>query len=114
VKKTIATYYGDPGTGIASKTSSPYISELKALVKKQRKSLESRHRAAVKRGEKPALVFDADDTTLFTYDMEVKAMHFTFDPALQDEWVQDRRFAATPAMVADANQARPSATPCSA
>ena len=106
VKKTIATYYGDPGTGIADKTSSPYISELKSLVKKQRRSLESRYRAAVKRGEKPALVFDTDDTTLFTYDMEVSAMHFTFDPALQDEWVQDERFAATPAMVAYVNQAR--------
>jgi predicted secreted acid phosphatase len=106
VKKTIATYYGDPGTGVADKTRSPYISELKALVKKQRKSLESRYRAAVKRGEKPALVFDADDTTLFTYDMEVAAMHFNFDPKLQDEWVQDERFPATPAMVAYVNQAR--------
>ncbi|MGI3783136.1 MAG: HAD family acid phosphatase [Janthinobacterium lividum] len=105
VKKTIATYYGDTGDGIANKTSSPYISELKKLVKKQRKSLETRYRAAVKRGEKPALVFDTDDTTLFTYDMEVQAMHFTFDPALQDEWVQDRRFPATPAMVAYVNQA---------
>ena len=106
VKKTIATYYGDTGDGTADKTRSPYISELKSLVKKQRKSLESRYRAAVKRGEKPALVFDADDTTLFTYDMEVQAMHFTFDPQLQDEWVQDRRFPATPAMVAYVNEAQ--------
>ena len=30
VKKTIATYYGDPGTGIADKTSSPYIAEMAA------------------------------------------------------------------------------------
>ena len=27
-------------------------------------------------------------------------MHFTFDPVLQDEWVQDQRFPATPGMVA--------------
>ncbi|HEY0238280.1 MAG TPA: HAD family acid phosphatase [Friedmanniella sp.] len=105
VKKTIAVYYGDPGTGIADKVHSPYISELQSLVKKQRKSLESRYRAALERGEKPALVFDTDDTTLFTYDMEVGAMHFNFGPALQDEWVQDRRFPATPAMVAYVNQA---------
>ena len=100
VKKTIAVYYGDPGTGIASKTRSPYISELKAIATKQRKALKARYRAAVARGEKPALVFDTDDTTLFTYDMEVAAMHFTFDPALQDVYVQDQRFPATPAMVA--------------
>ena len=106
VKKTIATYYGDPGTGVASKTSSPYISELKKLVKKQRKSLESRYRDTVRRGEKPALVFDSDDTTLSTYDMEVKDMHFTFDPKLQDAWVQDQRFPATPLMVAYVNQAQ--------
>ena len=31
VKKTIATYYGDPGTGIADKTSSPYITEVKGI-----------------------------------------------------------------------------------
>jgi predicted secreted acid phosphatase len=99
VKKTIAVYYGDPGTGIASKTRSPYISELKAIAKKQRKALKGRYRAAVARGEKPALVFDTDDTTLFTYDMEVAAMHFTFDPALQDVYVQQQRFPATPAMV---------------
>ena len=100
VKKTIAVYYGDPGTGIASKTRSPYVSEVKALAKKQRQALKARYRAAVARGEKPALVFDTDDTTLSTYDMEVHDMHFTFDPVLQDEWVQDQRFPATPAMVA--------------
>ena len=33
--------------------------------------------------------FDADDTTLWTYDMEVGDMHFNFNPAEQDVWVQD-------------------------
>ncbi|SDU99341.1 HAD superfamily, subfamily IIIB (Acid phosphatase) [Microlunatus sagamiharensis] len=99
VKKTIAVYYGDPGIGIASKTRSPYISELTKIADQQRRALKARYRAAVARGEKPALVFDSDDTTLFTYDMEVHDMHFTFDPVLQDEWVQDQRFPATPAMV---------------
>jgi hypothetical protein len=32
VKKTIATYYGDPGTGISNKVSSPYITEMNKLV----------------------------------------------------------------------------------
>ncbi|WP_240347357.1 HAD family acid phosphatase [Curtobacterium sp. 24E2] len=43
-------------------------------------------------------MLDADDTTLWTYDMEVADMHFVFDPARQDEWVQDERFPATPSM----------------
>lgn len=47
---------------------------------------------------KPAVVFDADDTTLWTYDMEDGAMGFNFQPALQDTWVQDQRFPATPGM----------------
>ncbi|MBK0296584.1 hypothetical protein IAE22_31795, partial [Bacillus sp. S34] len=52
-----------------------------------------------------AIVLDADDTTLWTYDMEVADMHFVFDPARQDEWVQDERFAATPSMVGFVNRA---------
>ena len=47
---------------------------------------------------KPAVVFDADDTTLWTYDMEDGAMKFNYDPALQDTWVQDEKFAAVPGM----------------
>ncbi|MGD3189183.1 HAD family acid phosphatase, partial [Xanthomonas citri pv. citri] len=48
--------------------------------------------------QKPAIVLDADDTTLWTYDMEVGDMHFVFTPAEQDVWVQDERFPATPSM----------------
>ena len=51
-------------------------------------------------------MFDADDTTLWTYDMEDAAMHFNFDPTLQNQWVQDQRFPATPGMVDFVNQAR--------
>ena len=105
VKKTIATYYGDPGTGIASTTASPYISEMASIVAKTTASLKSTYDKAIKRGEKPAIVFDADDTTLMTYDMEVAAMHFNFDPVLQDQWVQDERFPATPSMVGLVNSA---------
>jgi predicted secreted acid phosphatase len=104
-KKTIATYYGDPGTGIANKTASPYISEMASIVAAQTAKLKSGYDAAVAKGEKPAIVFDADDTTLWTYDMEVADMHFTFNPAEQDVWVQDQRFPATPSMVSFVNQA---------
>ena len=36
-------------------------------------------------------MLDTDDTTLWTYDMEDGAMHFNFDPTLQDTWVQEQR-----------------------
>ncbi|CAN5204659.1 hypothetical protein BH11ACT2_BH11ACT2_00950 [soil metagenome] len=99
VKKTIAAYYGDPGTGIANKTSSPYISELAKIVKSETKKLRAEYKKAARSGEKPAIVFDADDTTLWTYDMEVADMKFNFSVAEQDVWVQGERFPATPSMV---------------
>jgi len=105
-KKTIYAYYGDPGTGIADKSTSPYISEMKKIVAVQAARLQRDYDRAKRRGEKPALVFDADDTTLWTYDMEVADMHFNFNPAEQDIWVQGQRFPATPAMVAFVNKAK--------
>ncbi|MBF4591247.1 HAD family acid phosphatase [Curtobacterium sp. VKM Ac-1395] len=105
VKKTIATYYGDPGTGIADKADSPYIREMAGIVARQTAQLQRIHDHAVRRGEKPAIVLDADDTTLWTYDMEVADMHFVFDPTEQDVWVQDQRFPATPSMVGFVNTA---------
>ncbi|MEO6996999.1 MAG: HAD family acid phosphatase [Terracoccus sp.] len=106
VKKTIYAYYGDPGTGIANQTASPYISELDRLSTRVRATLKWRYRQSVKEGKKPAIVLDADDTTLWTYDMEVHDMKFVFDPTLQNEWVQDQRFPATPGMVRLVNEAR--------
>jgi predicted secreted acid phosphatase len=55
-------------------------------------------RQGVRAGSKPAVVFDADDTTLWTYDMEVADMKFVFNPARQDYWVQNKLFPATPGM----------------
>ncbi len=106
VKKTIATYYGDPGTGIANKTDSPYIREVRSIMAKQTKELRGEYRRAVAHHQKPAIVLDADDTTLWTYDMEVGDMHFVFTPAEQDVWVQDERFPAVPAMVSFVNTAK--------
>ncbi len=105
VKKTIATYYGDPGTGIANKTTSPYISEMSSIINRETAKLKYTYLQAVRHHQKPAIVFDADDTTLWTYDMEVGDMHFNYNPAEQDVWVQDQRFPATPAMVAYVNAA---------
>jgi predicted secreted acid phosphatase len=93
VKSTIRTYY-HATDGIADKTSSPYISEMADITADALADLP-----AVDPASHKAVVFDADDTTLWTYDMEDGAMHFNFDPALQDVWVQDERFPATPSMV---------------
>jgi predicted secreted acid phosphatase len=92
-KATIRTYY-NATDGIADKTKSPYISELQTIL-----NGEQAYLAQAKNTTKPAIVFDADDTTLWTYDMEDAAMHFNFDPVLQDEWVQGQKFPATPGMV---------------
>jgi predicted secreted acid phosphatase len=106
VKKTIATYYGDPGTGIADKTSSPYISEMKKLVARMKAALPREYAEAKRTGKKPAIVLDTDDTMLETYDSEVAQMHFTFDPTVNNEDILNEVFPATPAMVGFENYAR--------
>src|SRR4051812_15808341 len=93
-KSTIRKYYKAGSNGIADKSSSPYISELHAIESSTLASLP-----AVDPAQHKAIVFDADDTTLWTYDMEDGAMHFNFDPVLQNTWVQEGRFPATPGMV---------------
>ena len=98
VKKTIYSYYGDPGTGLANRTSSPYISEMGRITDGLRAQLKRTYAAAERAGTKPAIVLDADDTTLWTYDMEVADMKFVFDPVRQDYWVQHQLFPATPTM----------------
>jgi predicted secreted acid phosphatase len=99
VKATIRTYY-NATNGIANKTESPYISEMKANVAQWTDTMVHRCHTARKHHKKPAVVFDADDTTLWTYDMEDGAMKFNFNPTVQnDEWVQPERFPATPGMV---------------
>src|SRR5689334_16300631 len=104
VKSTIRTYYAATN-GIADKDHSPYIDELATIQDAQWGPLLDAYEASVAAGHQPAIVFDADDTTLWTYDMEDAAMHFNFDPALQDVWVQDQRFPATPGMVKFVNRA---------
>ena len=100
VKKTIYTYYGDPkGDGNASPTDSPYVREMHAILDDQQAWLERAYRQSVRAGHKPALVFDADDTTLWTYQMEVGDMKFVFTPAKQAPWVNEERFPAVPGMV---------------
>ncbi|MES1170246.1 MAG: HAD family acid phosphatase, partial [Leifsonia sp.] len=105
VKKTIATYYGDPGTGIANKTASPYITEMTGIVARMTAQLPALYAAAHATGKTPAIVLDTDDTMLMTYDREVAAMQFNFDPVQNNADVLNEVFPATPAMVAFENAA---------
>jgi predicted secreted acid phosphatase len=100
VKATIRAYYHADNTGLSDKDASPYISELAQIEAANTNRLVNECKREVRKGQNPAIVFDADDTTLWTYDMEDNAMHFNFDPGLQDSgWVQPQRFPATPGMV---------------
>ena len=99
VKDTIATYYGDTGDGIANTHRSPYISEMHRLLRRQLPAIAAACHRLARHHQNPAIVLDADDTTLFTYDMEVGDMHFVYDPDEQDVWVQGEDFTATPGMV---------------
>jgi predicted secreted acid phosphatase len=104
VKSTIRTYYNAPSsgpdTGIANKDTSPYISEMRHVTRSNTHRLVNQCRQELRRGGSPAIVFDADDTTLWTYDMEDGAMRFNFNPTVQDtDWVQPQKFPATPGMV---------------
>lgn len=97
VKATIRAYY-NATDGIANRKTSRYITEMQKLSGVWGPRLKDKCTRLVKRGERPAIVLDADDTTLWTYDMEDADMGFNFDPALQDQWVQGKKFRPTPGM----------------
>jgi predicted secreted acid phosphatase len=98
-KSTVRAYYNATSAGISNKVSSPYISEVAGIEADNTNRLVNQCKREIRAGGQPAVVFDADDTTLWNYDMEDNAMHFNFDPALQDVWVQGRLFPAVPGMV---------------
>lgn len=98
-KKTIRAYMNADAKGIADKTSSPYISDVTAITAAKAPEIAAACSAALASGTKPAAVFDADDTTLWTYDMEDGSMHFNFTPAKQQAWFDANEMPATPGMV---------------
>lgn len=98
-KATIRQYMGAGRDGIANKETSPYITEVTTLTKSVTPEIAAACAQAVKEGKRPAAVFDADDTTLWTYDMEDGAMNFAFTPAKQQAWFDQHQMPATPGMV---------------
>lgn len=89
VKSTIRTYYAAVG-GLADRTASPYISEVKAL---EAKILDAVPETAPVGS---ALVFDTDDTLLWNYDYEDKGSAFVYNPATNAQWVTGRNADGTP------------------
>jgi HAD superfamily, subfamily IIIB (Acid phosphatase) len=98
-----AIYYGDPGTGRASRSSSPYIAAVARILTRQRSYLAT---ACTK--PHAAIVFDVDDTVLSTYDMYVGAMHYRLDRPVKADWVREEKFSAVPGMVQFAKLAKKS------
>ena len=101
VKKTIATYYGDPGTGISNKVDSPYIREMKALALRQGAITAAACYLGKKLHQNPAVILDADDTNLWTYDMEVERHALQLRPGAAEP------VGARPALPGDAVHGRP-------
>jgi predicted secreted acid phosphatase len=71
------------------------LAKAKKALAKARKAL-----AVIAVPPAPALVFDADDTTLWNYDLEDNVMKFVFDPAKQQIWITGHLMPAVPGMVA--------------
>ncbi len=81
-------------TPAARKRAHQKLDKARKALKKDQAAL-----AAITLPDRPAVVFDADDTTLWTYDMEDGAMKFVFDPVLQGTWVTGHLFPAVPGMI---------------
>ncbi|MDC4232210.1 LPXTG cell wall anchor domain-containing protein [Actinomyces sp. B33] len=99
-RATIRAYMNAGRDGIADKSESPYIADVTAITTARADEIAAACTSAAQAGKKPAAVFDADDTTLWTYDMEDGAMHFAFTHAKQQEWFDHHQMPATPGMVA--------------
>jgi hypothetical protein len=99
---TATTTYDIPGVGgdvtatIPSATSN-YAKQMAQIVAGAERYLTS-PQARPDRGEKPAIVFDVDDTLLNTYDYEV-ANAFGYNPTINGYWVNAGAFPAVPGMV---------------
>ncbi|MFF7738470.1 HAD family acid phosphatase [Streptomyces sp. NPDC007984] len=81
--KDIDTYYGttlDANGVYQASATSPYAKDLAALDKAARKYIDHAARKAHHQGDKPAVVFDIDDTLLLSLDYE-KRYNYTYDSA---------------------------------
>ncbi len=73
----------------------------RAALAKARKKVAKKKKAlkAIDVPAQPAVVLDADDTTLWNYDLEDAVLKFNFNPATQATWISQQLFPAVPGMV---------------
>ncbi|MFI7497001.1 HAD family acid phosphatase [Streptomyces sp. NPDC049687] len=87
--KDIDTYYGtalDANGVYQASPTSPYAKDLAALDKAAHKYIDQAARKARHKGEKPAVVFDIDDTLLLSLDYEKKT-NYTYNSTTWAEYV---------------------------
>jgi predicted secreted acid phosphatase len=87
--KDIDTYYGatlDANGVYQASPTSPYAKDLAALDKAAKKYIDQAARKARHKGQKPAVVFDIDDTLLLSLDYEKKT-NYTYNSATWAEYV---------------------------
>jgi hypothetical protein len=97
VENEIKAYYGSATASNGDTVPSPtgnYAKQVEGIEAQARHYLSTAHPA---RGQKPALVFDVDDTTLNTYNYEI-ATQFAYDPVSNAAYVTSERFPAVPGM----------------
>ncbi|MER6122659.1 HAD family acid phosphatase [Streptomyces sp. NPDC001795] len=102
--KDIDTYYGttlDSNGVYQASADSPYAKDLAHIEADAKHYIDKAARKAHHRGEKPAVVFDIDDTLLLSLDYEKKT-NYTYNPATWADYVAkaDRpAVPGTPALV---------------
>jgi hypothetical protein len=97
LRQQIRNYYGDPlGTGVFGPDSN-YAGEARSVAAAGGRYLARRAKHA-KKGARPAILLDVDDTALATWNYEIFS-NWAFNPATNGQFVTDQRFPAVPGMV---------------
>ena len=98
VKATIRSYY-NAVNGIANAKKSAFVSEMKTKTKKTADKIKTQcQKVKAKKGKNPSVVFDVDDTLLWSYNLLDAGSGFAGDPALRATWVEKKKYPAVPAM----------------
>ncbi|MGW2490741.1 HAD family acid phosphatase [Streptomyces sp. NPDC001606] len=87
--KDIDTYYGthaDANGVYQASPDSPYAQDLADIDADAKRYIDKAARKALRHGEKPAVVFDIDDTLLLSLDYE-KRYNYTFNPTTWNDYV---------------------------
>ncbi len=75
-----------PMTASPTASKSAFVKELKTKTKEKAAKIKTQcQKVKAKKGKNPAVVFDVDDTLLWTYDLQDKGSGFAGDPALRDD-----------------------------